>query len=242
MIKFYIYFNIEVVFLIVFWSNILQHIMFFALRIEKTSFPKPLSREEEAKCFEQIKNNNKLARDRLIKHNLRLVAHIVKKYYIANDDQDDLISIGIIGLIKAVKSFKYEKKIKFETYASRCIENEILMHFRQLKKNVTSLYIDDIFESSSKLGCFLRATNTEEENDILDIVDRRCKANYLYSLINLFLTKREKKVLIYRYGLYGKIPLTQQETAKKLKISRSYVSRIEKKAIEKLTKKFKKTY
>ncbi len=221
--------------------NIIHHVMFFALRLEKSSFPKPLSKEEEKECFKKIRKNDSFARELLIKHNLRLVAHIVKKYYSTLTDQDDLISIGTIGLIKAVKSYDYEKKIKFATYASRCIENEILMYFRQTRKNVNTVCLDNsTYFNNSKI--YLYSTEFMEENDILEIVDLRCKGSMLYELINKILSLREKKVLVYRYGLYKKTPLTQQQTAQKLKISRSYVSRIEKKAIEKLVIEFKKKY
>lgn len=221
--------------------NILQHALLFALRIEKTSFPKPLSKKKELECFERIRKNDEKAKEILIKHNLRLVAHIVKKYYFCLDDQEDLISIGTIGLIKAVKSFNFEKKIKFATYASRCIENEILMYFRQIKKNVNNLYLVDDFKYLNGQNSNISINNKlVEDTDIIEIVDIRFKSEVLYELINKFLTPREKNVLVCRYGLYGKTPLTQQQTAKILKISRSYVSRIEKKAIEKLTKRFKK--
>ena len=123
--------------------EILQYVLFFALRLENNSFPKPLSKKQEQECFEKLKGNSKEAFDELVNHNLRLVAHIVKKYYVSVNDQDDLISIGTIGLIKAVKGYDYNKKIKFATYASRCIENEILMYFRQLKKSVNDIYIGD---------------------------------------------------------------------------------------------------
>lgn len=228
--------------MIVFILNMLQHILFFALRVEKNSFPRPLTKEEEEECFIKIKNGDDTAREILIKHNLRLVAHIVKKYYFSIDDQDDLISIGTIGLIKAVKSYNFEKKIKFATYASRCIENEILMYFRRIRKNVNGKVVNGDISTFKKDNTCFNFNDLIEENDIFDIVDLRCKSKELYAFIDKFLTKREKKVLIYRYGLYGKIPLTQQETSKKLDISRSYVSRIEKKAILKLSGEFKKIY
>lgn len=222
--------------------SILQHILFFALRIEKNSFPRPLTKEEQDQCFRKIKNKDKTAIDMLINHNLRLVAHIVKKYYSSSNDQDDLISIGTIGLIKAVKNYDAEKKIKFATYASRCIENEILMYFRQIKRNFSGVVFNLDSSSKGNENINFNLNNFIEETDVLDIVDLRCKSKELYCFMDRFLTKREKKVLVYRYGLYGMIPLTQQETSKKLNISRSYVSRIEKKAIEKLAKEFKKIY
>ena len=221
--------------------NILQHVLIFALRIEKNSFPRPLTKEEEIKCFKKIKENDEAARETLIKHNLRLVAHIVKKYYSSTNDQDDLISIGTVGLIKAVKNYDFEKNIKFATYASRCIENEILMYFRQIKKNCSGSFLnyDSSFGSDKT---YFNFNELVADSDILEIVDLRCKSFELYKFIDRFLTEREKKVLVYRYGLYDRIPLTQQQTSKKLNISRSYVSRIEKKAIEKLSKEFQKIY
>ena len=214
--------------------------MFFALKIEKKSFPRPLSKKKEIYYFEKIKQKDETAKEVLIKHNLRLVVHIVKKYYSNMNEQEDLISIGTIGLIKAVKNFDHEKKIKFATYASKCIENEILMYFRHIKKNVNTVCFENStnFNSSSAL---LYSKNQMEETDILDIVNLRYKSDILYKLINTVLTKRERYILIYRYGLYKTIPLTQQQTAKKLNISRSYISRLEKKAIIKLYKEFKKT-
>ena len=187
--------------------NVIQHIMLFALRLEKSSFPRPLNKKEEKECFKKIKENNYVAREILIKHNLRLVAHIVKKYYSTSADQDDLISIGTVGLIKAVKSYDYEKKIKFATYASRCIENEILMYFRQVRKNVNTVCLDSSnYFNNSKI--YLYSNDLVEENDILEIVDLRCKSSMLYELINKILSLREKSVLIYRYGLYKKTLLT----------------------------------
>lgn len=217
--------------------NLLQNILIFALRVESNSFPRPLSKEEEKKYFKKAKNNDKKAIEILIKHNLRLVAHIVKKYYSNSNDQEDLISIGTIGLIKAVKNYDFTKNIKFATFASRCIENEILMYFRQIKKNINNLCL---MEDSSNLNNDFY--DPEKQRDIFEIVDFRCKSYLLYEFINKILTKRERSVIIFRYGLYSKIPLTQKETAKKLKISRSYVSRIEKKAVEKLSREFKKSY
>lgn len=217
--------------------NILQNILIFALRVENNSFPRPLSKEEEEKFFKKAKAKDKKAIEILIKHNLRLVAHIVKKYYFNSNDQEDLISIGTIGLIKAVKNYDFTKNIRFATFASRCIENEILMYFRQIKKNINNLYLME--DSSSLNNNFY---DSEKQKDVFEIVDFRCKSYLLYAFINKILTKRERSVIIFRYGLYSKTPLTQKETAKKLKISRSYVSRIEKKAVEKLSKEFKKIY
>ena len=195
------------------------NLIYFALHITGTgSFPRPLSAKEERECLEGIARGDEEAKTRLIEHNLRLVAHIIKKYYSAFKDQDDLISIGTIGLIKAVSTFKPEKGTRFATYASRCIENEVLMHFRNKKKSAQDVYI----------------------SNIVDCIDLRIKSEQLYRFIEGALDERERQIIIMRYGLGGTRSLTQREVAKKLDISRSYVSRIEKKAISILRGKFEK--
>lgn len=218
--------------------GILQHILFFALHIERNTFPKPLSTEKERECFEKMKQNDRAARDLLIKHNLRLVAHIAKKYYSSTNDQDDLISIGAIGLIKAIESYDFEKGIRFATYASRCIENEILMHFRSLKKSANDVYINDTIDTDKDGNSLSFFDILSDDGDVVDIVELKCKSDELYKYIEDVLTEREKRVIRMRYGLYGGVPLTQRETAQKLNISRSYVSRIEKKALNILNKAF----
>lgn len=220
--------------------GILQHILFFALHIERNTFPKPLSAQKERECFERMKENEGEARDLLIKHNLRLVAHIAKKYYSSTNDQDDLISIGTIGLIKAIESYDFEKGIKFATYASRCIENEILMHFRSLKKSANDVYINDTIDTDKDGNSLSFSDILADDGDVVDIVELKCKSDELYKYVEDVLTEREKKVIMMRYGLYGGVPLTQRETAKKLNISRSYVSRIEKKALGILNRAFNK--
>ncbi len=220
--------------------GILQHILFFALHIERNTFPKPLSAQKERECFEKMKENEGEARDLLIKHNLRLVAHIAKKYYSSTNDQDDLISIGTIGLIKAIESYDFEKGIKFATYASRCIENEILMHFRSLKKSANDVYINDTIDTDKDGNSLSFSDILADDGDVVDIVELKCKSDELYKYVEDVLTEREKKVIMMRYGLYGGVPLTQRETAKKLNISRSYVSRIEKKALSILSRAFNK--
>lgn len=220
--------------------GILQHILFFALHIERNTFPKPLSAQKERECFEKMKENDREARELLIKHNLRLVAHIAKKYYSSTNDQDDLISIGAIGLIKAIESYDFEKGIKFATYASRCIENEILMHFRSLKKSANDVYINDTIDTDKDGNSLSFSDILADDGNVLDVVELKCKSDELYKYVENVLTEREKKVIMMRYGLYGGVPLTQRETAKKLNISRSYVSRIEKKALNILNKAFNK--
>ena len=178
------------------------------------------------------------ARNRLIEHNLRLVAHIVKKYASGADEQDELISVGTVGLIKAVSSFDYSKGAKFATYASRCIENEILMQFRAAKKSAGDIYINEPVETDKDGNALTLMDLIDDGIDIHEQVDILIRSRQLYSFLNECLDNRELDIIIYRYGLYGSKPHTQNETAEKMGISRSYVSRLEKKAIGKLKKMF----
>ena len=180
------------------------------------------------------------ARQELIEHNLRLVAHIIKKYYSTFKDQDDLISIGTIGLIKAVSTFKPEKSVRFATYASRCIENEVLMHFRNKKKSAQDVYISDPIDTDKDGNSLTLMDVMSEEDNIVDCIDLHIKSEQLYQFIGTALDERERQIIVMRYGLGGNRPLTQREVAKKLDISRSYVSRIEKKAISVLRGRFEK--
>lgn len=203
------------------------------------SFPKPLSAKEETEILDQCKAGNKEARDILIEHNLRLVAHIVKKYYMTNKDIDDLISIGTIGLIKAIDTFDADKGIRLATYASRCIDNELLMMLRSGKKQSKEVYLYEPI-GSDKEGHEINLLDILESADI-DIVDelelqRNIKS--LYVLIDKVLTNREKQIIEMRYGLNKHEPVTQKEIANDIGISRSYVSRIEKKALKKLRESF----
>ena len=217
--------------------EILKNIFFFALHIESSNvFPKPLSKKEEQECFIKIAEGDRSAKNKLIEHNLRLVAHIVKKYVQTSSEQDELISIGTIGLIKAVSTFDYTKGAKFATYASRCIENEILMNFRATKKSAGDIYINEPVETDSDGNALTFIDLLDDGVDIHEQVDLIIRSKQLYSFLKDCLDDRELEIITYRYGLYGSIPHTQSETAKKLNISRSYVSRIEKKAIEKLRK------
>lgn len=216
------------------FSMIAQHLLFFALHIEGGSFPKPLSAAKEKECFHQMAQGDNKARDMLIEHNLRLVAHIIKKYYSSTNDQDDLISIGTIGLIKAVGTFDYEKGARFATYASRCIENEILMHFRNIKKTAGDVYISDVLDTDKDGNSLSLLDVIADEVSIVDTIDSKFKAEQLREAVKKQLNGREKQIIIMRYGLGGSHPLTQREVAKQLGISRSYVSRIEKKALLRL--------
>ena len=197
------------------------------------SFQQPLTAEKEWEYLRKMKNGDRQAREILIERNMRLVAHIVKKYYASADDQDDLISIGTIGLIKGIDSFQCEKKIRLATYVSRCIENEILMHFRSLRKTANDVSIHDEIESDKDGNSLSFLDVVAEEDTILDDVYRNIRASKLLSAIEKVLDPREKTVIRLRYGL-SEPPKTQKETAVVLGISRSYVSRIEKSALQKL--------
>lgn len=216
-----------------------SNFLFFALHLDSAqSFPKPLSAKEERRCFEAMAAGDKAARDKLIEHNLRLVAHIIKKYYAASTDQEDLISIGTIGLIKAVSTFDYTKGTRFATYGSRCVENEILMHFRSLKKTALDRYFDDPVDSDKDGNSLCLIDMISDGTDVADSIELIIRCEQLYKLIQSELDEREKQIIRMRYGLDNGKALTQREVAKELGISRSYVSRIEKKALETLRAKF----
>ncbi len=214
-------------------------ILCFALHIEQGSaFPKPLSAAEEEECFRKMSEGDSAARNKLIEHNMRLVAHIVRKYYGSGAEQDDLISIGTIGLIKAVSSFNYDRNIRFATYAARCIDNEILMFFRSLKKTSMDVYLDDPIDVDKDGNSMSLMDIITVDDCMVDKIDMKIKSGSLYEFVEKCLDKREAEIIRARYGLYGSKPLTQREVADKLNISRSYVSRIEKRALEKLHDKY----
>ena len=199
------------------------------------SFPKPLSTKEEADYLKRCKEGDKDARDKLIEHNLRLVAHIVKKYNMVDKETDDLISIGTIGLIKAIDTFDEEKGIRLATYASRCIDNELLMMLRSGKRLAKEVYLYDPI-GSDREGNEINLLDIIEEAEI-DIVENivlEDDIKKLYHMIGKVLTDREREIICLRYGLSNRKEVTQREIANKLGISRSYVSRIEKKALKKL--------
>lgn len=216
--------------------------VFISLRLgtgTQGSFPKPLSAEEEGIYVDKWLNEGSMeARNKLIEHNLRLVAHIVKKYYSQNSDTDDLISIGTIGLIKGVSSYRPEKNVRLATYVSRCIENEILMYFRSLKKSAGDLSLSDSIDTDSDGNSLSLMDVLAQEDDMLENIAAAEAVKQLNEYIDLYLDKREADILILRYGLGGTKTMTQHDVAKVCGISRSYVSRIEKKAIEKLRKAF----
>lgn len=218
--------------------QIISNIFYLALHVTNAgSFPPPLSAKREAELLKLKESGDKKARDELIEHNLRLVAHVVKKYYTA-DDQDDLISIGTIGLIKAINTFKSDKKIRLATYAARCIENEILMHFRNNKKYAQDVYISDPIDTDKNGNTLTLIDIIADETNIDDEIDTKIKLQKLRVLLNGILDERELKIIKMRYGIDGEKEQTQREIAKKLKISRSYVSRIETAALQKLKNNF----
>ncbi len=224
------------------FNLLFDNLLFFALHLDTGSvFPKPLSAAEEEECFRKMHEGDTSARSKLIEHNMRLVAHIIKKYYNVTTDQEDLISIGTIGLIKAVSTFDYSKKTRFATYASRCIENEILMHFRSLKKTAGDIYFDEPIDTDKEGNQLTLIDIIAEDDGIVDKIDLNIKSEQLYRFIDECLDERELTIIKHRYGLFGCKPLTQREVAEKLDISRSYVSRIEKKALQTLRKKYERT-
>ncbi len=214
-------------------------LFYFALHISGNySFPPPLSQNQEDELIKKHLNGDKEAKDKLIEHNLRLVAHIVKKYYTVGYDQDDLISIGTIGLIKAVSSFNPEKNIKLSTYASRCIENELLMYFRNAKKTLQDIYINDTLDTDKDGNTLTLIDIIPDPGDVEKETETKIRIERLKAIFNGTLDSREKTIINMRYGIGGAEELTQREIAKKLNISRSYVSRIEKAALEKLKRNF----
>lgn len=203
-------------------------------------FPEPLSSEEEKNCLERLKLGDDEARNLLIERNLRLVAHVCKKYSNSNVDQDDLISIGTIGLIKGINSFNVDKGSKLSTYVSRCIQNEVLMHLRSTKKLNAEVYLNEpIGKDKDDNVITLQEVLENDDKNIEDVVDTKFKIKNLYNKMKEILKDREKTILELRFGLNGAKPKTQNEIADMMGISRSYVSRIETKAIGKLSKELK---
>ncbi len=216
-------------------SLILSGICFFTLRVSGGDvFPPPLGFEEEAKCFRLLAQGDMKARDRLIRHNLRLVAHIIKKYYSGCKDQEDLISIGTIGLIKAIDSFKPANGTRFATYAGKCLQDEILMYFRAQKKLGAETSINDAIEYDKDGNPLTYMDVACVEDDIAETIDLKMRSAKAIEGVKKLLDRREKQIMVRRYGLDGKAPLTQREVAAIMGISRSYVSRLEKSALDKL--------
>lgn len=215
-------------------TALVKDTLFFVSYVKNNAFPQPLSAEEERYYINEMKKGNHEARNKLIEHNLRLVAHIVKKFTHQNSSSEDLISIGTIGLIKGVESFKMGKGTKLATYAARCIENEILMHLRTLKKQSKDISIHSPIGQDQEGNEISLFDVIEADNE--DIIEYLQLNMQLLKLKKHFtiLDKREKTVLVYRYGLNNHAELTQKEIAHMLGISRSYVSRIEKRALLKV--------
>ena len=208
--------------------------LLYSLQLNPGSYPKPLTEEEEQYYLKKAKEGDLEARNILIERNLRLVAHIMKKYYAQTSDQEDLISIGTIGLIKGITTFDPEKGARLATYAARCVENEILMHFRSRKKSAQDVSLSDYIETGTDGAALSLMDVVSEDCDLTEQVINRETALQLHEAVAHCLTEQERQVIELRYGLSGQAPLRQREVAGITGISRSYVSRIEKRALQKL--------
>lgn len=221
------------------WWQAAARLIFWALHIVNPgSFPRPLSAAQEREALMAWRETgDPAARAALIEHNLRLVAHIVKKYYSAGEEMDDLISIGTVGLIKAVDTFDYSKNVRLATYASRCIENEILMHFRARRRTAQDVSFSEPIDTDRDGNELTLLDVVAGEDTLSEDLETKLNGEKLHRYLHEELDKREREILVLRYGLTGN-PLTQREVAARLNISRSYVSRIEKRALEKLHLRF----
>ena len=208
--------------------------LLYSLQLSTGSFPKPLTASEERHYLALAAQGDLEARNILIERNLRLVAHIMKKYYAQVSDQEDLISIGTIGLIKGITTFDASKGARLATYAARCVENEILMYFRSQKKSSQDVSLSDYIETGADGAALALMDVVSDEEDLLERVSSREELRRLCKAVDTVLTDQEKKIIVARYGLGGGTPLRQREVAQHTGISRSYVSRIEKKALQKL--------
>ena len=223
-----------------FWSFLSSAVFAIGYISGSNLFPEPLSSEEEKRCLEKLKQGDDEARNILIERNLRLVAHVAKKYSNSNVDQDDLISIGTIGLIKGINSFDIDKGSRLSTYVSRCIDNEILMHLRATKKLGAEVALNEpIGKDKDDNVVTLEEVLEADIRGVDEIIDLKMKIKKLYEKVKTVLKDREKMIIELRFGLNGKKPKTQNEIAQMIGISRSYVSRIETKAINKLAKEIK---
>ncbi|MBO5023496.1 MAG: RNA polymerase sporulation sigma factor SigK [Clostridia bacterium] len=215
-----------------FISFLMNNFLYLFLKVSYTqSFPPPLPPKEEAELFVKMREGDKKAREKLIEHNLRLVAHIVKKYYTANQNQEDLISIGTIGLIKAIDSFNPANGARFATYAGKCLQNEILMHFRSQKKTAFEVSLNETIDTDKEGNPLTYSDIISVDDTIADDIDIALRSSAAKKIILERLDSRARRVICLRYGLFGNDALTQREVAEKLGISRSYVSRIEKAAL-----------
>ncbi len=213
----------------------LSHFVFWYLRVlGGNSFPAPLPKKEEEKLFVEMKKGDGEAREKLIEHNLRLVAHIIKKYDTQKEEQEDLISIGTIGLIKAIDSFDAGLGTRFATYAGKCVQNEILMYFRSQKKFSMESSLNEAIEVDKDGNPLTIMDVMRVEEDLVEQIDLKSQIDLALRAVERHLDEREKYIICQRYGLNGKEGITQREVAKKMGISRSYVSRIEKSALEKI--------
>ncbi len=220
-------------------SRILLKFISLILGIEQMqSFPPPLTKDEETEMFRRMRMGDKKARDVIIERNLRLVSHIIRKYYSNYQSTDELLSVGSLGLIKAVDSFKSEYGTRFATYGAKCVQNEILMFFRSHKKQQNEVSINDTIDVDKDGNPLTYMDIISVDENIADDIDLRIHTEKLRMLVEKNLDEREREIITLRYGLKGYKPLTQREVAAHLKISRSYVSRIEKKALEKLKEGF----
>ena len=221
--------------LISFVTSLVSNFLFLFLKISgNTAFPPPLNAEEERRYFELASKGDEDARRILIERNLRLVAHIIKKYYTSCRDQEDLISIGTIGLIKAIDSYDANNGTRFATYAGKCLQNEILMYFRSQKKVSNEMSINEPIEVDKDGNPLTYMDIISYDDDIVESIDIKSKSELIIRGINTRLSPRERDIVILRYGLSQASPITQREVAKRLGISRSYVSRLEKSALDKL--------
>ena len=222
-------------------AQFFSKLIFFALHLGTPNlFPKPLSKKDEDEAVKKAINGDINARNLLIEHNLRLVVHIIKKYYANNSDQDDLISIGTIGLIKGINSFRPDKNVRLATYCSRCIENEILMHFRSAKKTAQDVSMNEPIETDSEGNPLTLADIISTDDTIVDDLQEKTNRIRVRKLVENIKNKRDKAIITMRYGLDNSEPMTQQEVADFLGISRSYVSRIETRVLAEMRKDFDK--
>lgn len=223
------------------FTGILKNMIFLILHVTNAeSFPPPLSKKDEQRLLKLKEQGDVSAKNKLIEHNLRLVVHVIKKYYSTSSEQDDLISIGTIGLIKGINSYKTEKGTKLATYAAKCIDNEILMYFRSQKKSSQEISFSDPIDTDNEGNPLTLMDIICVDDTIIDDIDTKLKLKTAARVIDSLKNKRDRKIIIARYGLDGSEPKTQKQVAESLNISRSYVSRIEKRIIEEIRDGFKK--